>query len=200
MSGPGAAGASSHPNRICSRLMMAFAIMPLLSMFTTALAPQGSSPPGIYLATSPTLAQLRRRPGTPRTSLGAVSLEHLIVLGVVPAAVLSATLAGYALAQLTALRGKTLTDCSYSASLCHSRHSSPRCTTTSDSIGLLGYTTGDRPATDRPTHAVRRLLDADTLPGRRPALTEAAQVDGANNWQIVPRGSNYPRHARLVSP
>jgi len=80
-------------------LTMAFSIFPLLSMLSTALQPQGSVPLGISWPDDPQWHNfLDAWNVADITTLAGSSL--LLVLGVVPAGVLLATMAGYALGQL----------------------------------------------------------------------------------------------------
>ncbi len=89
----------SGPKTTLLTLAALFSIFPLLSMFSAALAPQGSVPQGISFPTHPqwhnfvdawNIANI--------TTL--VKSSAILVLGVVPIAVLIAAMAGYALGQL----------------------------------------------------------------------------------------------------
>ena len=88
-------------------LLMLFAIVPLLSMFTAALAPQGSNPPGLSWPAHPHWANFAAA-WTGANLFALFRSSVLIVLGVVPAAVVMATAAGYGLAQLRVPGGKVI--------------------------------------------------------------------------------------------
>ncbi|WP_461164447.1 carbohydrate ABC transporter permease [Arthrobacter sp. R4-81] len=80
-------------------LAMLFSIFPLLSMFTAALHPQGTAPAGISWPPDPQWHNFIDAWNVANiTTLAGSSL--LLVLGVVPIAVLIATMAGFALGQL----------------------------------------------------------------------------------------------------
>jgi raffinose/stachyose/melibiose transport system permease protein len=85
--------------------LMMFAIVPLLSMFTAALAPQNSTPPGLAWPKDPQWHNFVDA-WTVANFLTLFQSSTLIVLGVVPAAIAMATAAGYALAQLDVPGGK----------------------------------------------------------------------------------------------
>jgi raffinose/stachyose/melibiose transport system permease protein len=177
--------------------MMAFAIIPLLSMFTAALAPQGSSPPGITWPRHPHWHNFVAAWDT--ANLAALfRSSSLIVLGVVPAAVLSATLAGYGLAQLRPFGSKTITalfllglTLPFEALITPLYYDIQQ-------IGLLG----SRLAVVLPLIGLlmpfgvfwmrTHFLDTET------ALTEAGRVDGANDWQIF-RAIHLPLAKPAVS-
>lgn len=79
--------------------LMIFAIIPLISMLTAALAPQNSTPPGLAWPEDPQWHNFVDA-WTAANFLALFQSSVLIVLGVVPAAVAMATAAGYGLAQL----------------------------------------------------------------------------------------------------
>lgn len=84
--------------------MIVLTILPLLSMITTALQPQGTSPLGLTLPTHPQWHNFVDA-WNAADLLALLKSSTLIVAGVVPAAVIFATLAGYGLAA-TRLPGK----------------------------------------------------------------------------------------------
>jgi raffinose/stachyose/melibiose transport system permease protein len=84
--------------------MIVLTILPLLSMITTALQPQGTSPLGLTLPTHPQWHNFVDA-WNAADLLALLKSSTLIVVGVVPAAVIFATLAGYGLAA-TRLPGK----------------------------------------------------------------------------------------------
>jgi raffinose/stachyose/melibiose transport system permease protein len=177
--------------------MMAFAVIPLLSMFTAAIAPQGSSPPGITWPRHPHWHNFIAAWDT--ANLAALfRSSSLIVLGVVPAAVLSATLTGYCLALLRPFGGKTIAalfllglTLPFEALITPLYYDIQQ-------IGLLG----SRLAVVLPLIGLlmpfgvfwmrAHFLDTE------PALTEAGRVDGANNWQIF-RAIHLPLARPAVS-
>ena len=71
-----------------------FAILPLLSMLTTALSPQGSAPQGLVWLTDPQWHNFVDA-WTAANFLALFKSSAIIVLVVVPAAVSMATAAGY---------------------------------------------------------------------------------------------------------
>lgn len=85
--------------------LMIFAIIPLLSMLTAALAPQNSTPPGLSWPEDPQWHNFVDA-WTAANFLALFQSSVFIVLGVVPAAVAMATAAGYALAQLAVPGGR----------------------------------------------------------------------------------------------
>jgi len=87
--------------------MMLFALVPLLSMFTAALAPQGSTPPGLSWPAHPHWGNFATA-WSAANFLALFRSSALIVLGVVPVSVAMATAAGYALAQLPVPAGKVI--------------------------------------------------------------------------------------------
>jgi raffinose/stachyose/melibiose transport system permease protein len=80
-------------------LTMLFAVLPLLSMLSAALQPQGSVPSGISWPSDPQWHNFADAWRVADISPLLVS-SVLLVLGVVPAVALMATMAGYALGQL----------------------------------------------------------------------------------------------------
>jgi raffinose/stachyose/melibiose transport system permease protein len=88
-------------------LAMAFSIFPLLSMFSTALQPQGSVPVGLSWPADPQWHNFVDAWNVADITTLAGS-SFLLVLGVVPLGVLVATMAGYALGQLRIPGGPVL--------------------------------------------------------------------------------------------
>jgi raffinose/stachyose/melibiose transport system permease protein len=189
---------SAHGHRIVRPAillaLMMFAILPLLSMLTTALAPEGSTPPGLTWPAHPHWHNFVDA-WTAANFLALFRSSALIVFGVVPAAVSMATAAGYGLAQLKVPGGKVIY-----------------------ALFLLGLTLpfealitplyydirsmhllGSRWAIILPLIALlmpfgvfwmrAHFLSAET------ALTEAAQIDGASTWQAFRR-----IHVPLATP
>jgi raffinose/stachyose/melibiose transport system permease protein len=167
-------------------LLMLFAIIPLLSMFTAALAPQGSNPPGLSWPAHPQWDNFAAAWNI--ANLFALFRSSvLLVLGVVPAAVAMATAAGYGLAQLHVpgrkliygllLAGLTIP---YKALITPPYYDIK-------SLGLLG----SRFAVVLPLAGLlmpfgvfwmrAHFVNAET------ALTEAGQLDGCTTWQIFRR-------------
>ncbi len=90
-----------------SLLFMLFTVLPLLSMLSTALAPDGSVPRGLSWPRHPHWHNFVAAWDTANL-LSLLKSSTLIVLGVVPASVVLATLAGYALAKLNVPGGRYL--------------------------------------------------------------------------------------------
>ena len=82
-------------------------LMPFVSMFTAALAPSGSYPPGLAWPADPQWGNFAKAFESAKMDQLLLS-SSLIVLGVVPLAVLIAAMAGYGLAKLDKGRGKWL--------------------------------------------------------------------------------------------
>lgn len=166
--------------------LMLFAFIPLLSMFTTALAPQGSTPPGLTWPAHPHWHNFIDA-WTAANFLALFRSSALIVLGVVPAAVSMATAAGYGLARLKVPGGKVI----YALLLFGLTLPIEALITPLyydiRGMGLLG----SRWAIILPLTALlmpfgvfwmrAHFLNAET------ALTEAAQIDGASTWQTFRR-------------
>src|SRR5262249_50334539 len=157
--------------------------IPLLSMFTAAIAPRGSNPPGLAWPRHPQWHNFVAAWNTGHLA-ALFRSSTLIVLGVVPAAVLFATFAGYGLAQLRPLGGRTIAalfllglTLPFEALITPLYHDIQQ-------IGLLG----SRLAVVLPLIGLlmpfgvfwmrAHFLDAE------PAIIEAGQIDGANTWQI----------------
>jgi len=166
--------------------LMLFAIVPLVSMFTTALAAPGSTPQGLSWPAHPHWHNFIDA-WTAANLLALFRSSVLIVLGVVPATVAMATAAGYALAQLKVPGGKAI----YAALLVGLTLPFEAIITPlyydTQSMGLLG----SRWAIILPLIGLlmpfgvfwmrAHFLNAET------ALTEAAEIDGANTWQTFRR-------------
>ena len=166
--------------------LMLFAIVPLLSMITTALAAPGSSPRGLSWPTHPHWHNFVAA-WDAANFLALFRSSALIVLGVVPATVAMATAAGYALARLDVPFGRAIYG-----------------------LLLVGLTLPVE-ALITPLYYDLRSMDllgsrlAIVLPligllmpfgvfwmrahflGAEPALTEAATIDGASTWQTFRR-------------
>lgn len=183
--------ATSTAARRASRLavllaLMLFAIVPLLSMFTTALAAPGSTPQGLSWPTHPHWHNFVDA-WTTANLLALFRSSVLIVLGVVPATVAMATTAGYAMAHLNVPGGKVI----YALLLVGVTLPFEAIITPLyydiQSMGLLG----SRFAIILPLIGLlmpfgvfwmrAHFLNAET------SLTEAAEIDGANAWQIFRR-------------
>ncbi len=163
-----------------------FAIVPLLSMFTTALAAPGSTPQGLSWPTHPHWHNFIDA-WNAANLLALFRSSILIVLGVVPATVAMATTAGYALAQLKVPGGKAI----YALLLAGLTLPFEALITPLyydiQSMGLLG----SRLAIILPLIGLlmpfgvfwmrAHFLNAEA------ALTEAAEIDGANTWQTFRR-------------
>ncbi|WP_432824481.1 carbohydrate ABC transporter permease [Dactylosporangium sp. CA-092794] len=163
--------------------MAAFAVLPLLSMLTAALAPQGTRPPGLAWPHDPQWHNFIDAWNT--ANLAALfGSSTLIVVGVVPAAVAFSALAGYSLAQLRPVAGRPVA-----------------------ALFLLGLTLPFEALITPLYYDIQRLgLSGSRLAVVLPligllmpfgifwmrahfllaeaALTEAARVDGAGTWQI----------------
>ena len=102
---------SSTTNTIVARaligLLMAITLLPFLSMLSAALAPAGSYPNGLQWPADPQWGNFVRAFEVAKMDQLLFS-SGLIVLGVVPIAVLLATMAGYGLAKLTSDKYKWL--------------------------------------------------------------------------------------------
>ena len=80
-------------------VLMVVTIVPFLSLFTTALHPSGSVPPGLEWPSDPQWGNFLE--AFNEANMGALLVSSvLIVLGVVPAAVIIATMAGFAIGHL----------------------------------------------------------------------------------------------------
>ena len=86
--------------------LIVFTVLPLLSMITTALQPQGTSPSGLTFPSHPQWGNFADA-WNAADLLALLKSSVLIVLGVVPAAIVFSTLAGYGLAS-SRLRGRSL--------------------------------------------------------------------------------------------
>lgn len=167
-------------------LLMLFAIVPLLSMFTAALAPQGSDPPGLSWPAHPHWGNFADA-WTGANLLTLFRSSVLIVLGVVPAAVAMATAAGYGLAQLRVPGGKIIygvllvgLTIPYEALITPLYYDI-------QSLGLLG----SRLAVILPLIGLLMPFGVFWMrahfAGTETALTEAGQLDGGSTWQIFRR-------------
>ena len=144
-------------------LLMAVTLLPFLSMLSAALAPQGTYPNGLQWPADPQWGNFVRAFEVARMDQLLLS-STLIVLGVVPIAVLLATMAGYGLAKLTTKKYKWLyLIFVFGLTLPFEAVITP----------LYYEVQGARPAqhplchhpaAHRPLHALRCLLDAGALP------------------------------------
>jgi len=111
MVGPGKEMMKTTTQPIMARaliiLLMALTLLPFLSMLSAALAPSGSYPNGLQWPSDPQWGNFAK--AFEMANMGQLLLSStLIVLGVVPIAVLIATMAGYGLAKLTSDRYRWL--------------------------------------------------------------------------------------------
>lgn len=88
-------------------ILMALTLMPFLSMFTAALAPTGTYPQGLQWPADPQWVNFAKAFEVAKMDQLLLS-SVLIVIGVVPASVLFATMAGYGLAKFDKGRGRWL--------------------------------------------------------------------------------------------
>lgn len=88
-------------------ILMALTLLPFLSMFSAALAPSGTYPPGLSWPADPQWQNFAKAFEVAQMDQLLWS-SVLIVLGVVPASVLFATMAGYGLAKFDKGRGRWL--------------------------------------------------------------------------------------------
>ena len=177
--------------------LMLFAIVPLLSMFTTALAAPGSTPQGLTWPSDPHWHNFVDA-WNAANFLALFRSSTLIVLGVVPATVAMATAAGYALAQLNVPFGKAIYGLLIVGLTLPFEALITPLYYDLRGMGLLGT----RLAIVLPLIGLLMpfgvfWMRAHFL-GAEPALTEAAKVDGATTWQIVPPRSSPTGHVRLV--
>jgi len=180
------AGSSTAHGRISRATilvaLMIFAVAPLLSMLTAALAPQNSTPTGLSWPEDPQWHNFIDA-WTAANFLALFQSSTLIVLGVVPASVAMATAAGYGLAQLDVpgakffnailLVGLTLPFEALITPLYYNIRS----------MGLLG----SRWAVILPLIGLLMpfgvfWMRASFLKAEA-SLTEAAKLDGASTWQ-----------------
>jgi raffinose/stachyose/melibiose transport system permease protein len=177
--------------------MMVFAVLPLLSMFTAALAPQGSNPPGLSWPRNPQWHNFVDAWNV--ASLAALFRSStLIVVGVVPAAVVFAALAGYSLAQLRPIAGRLISvlfllglTLPFEALITPLYYDIQR-------LGLLG----SRLAVILPLIGLLMPFGIFWMRAHfvetEAALSEAARVDGANPWQVF-RAIHLPLARPAVS-
>ena len=166
--------------------LAAFAIVPLLSLLTTALSPQGSLPQGLSFPTDPQWSNFADA-WVAADFLTLLFSSGLIVLGVVPAALVFSTLAGYALAQFRVPGGHVIFGVFLlGLTLPVESLITPLYVDMRD-LGLLGT-----------RWAVILAQIALLMPfgvfwmrvqflNMEQALTEAARIDGASRWQTFQR-------------
>jgi raffinose/stachyose/melibiose transport system permease protein len=166
--------------------MMVFAIVPLLSMFTAALAPQGSTPPGLSWPAHPDWGNFAAA-WTAGNLLTLFQSSLLIVLGVVPVSVAMATAGGYALAQLRVPAGKIIYWLLLAGLTIPFEALITPLYYDIQSYGLLGSRLGlvlPLIGLYMPFGVFwmrAHFVNAET------ALTEAGQLDGATTWQVFRR-------------
>ena len=166
--------------------LMLFAVVPLISMFTTALAAPGSTPQGLSWPSHPHWHNFVDA-WNGANLLALFRSSALIVLGVVPATVAMATVAGYALAQLRVPGGKVI----YALLLVGLTLPVEALITPLyydiQSLGLLG----SRWAIVLPLVGLLMPFGAFWMRAHflnaEVALSEAAEIDGANTWQTFCR-------------
>lgn len=166
--------------------MMLFAIVPLLSMLTAALAPQGSTPPGLSWPAHPHWGNFAVA-WSAANFLALFRSSVLIVLGVVPVSVAMATAAGYGLAQLRVPAGKVIYWLLLAGLAIPFEALITPLYYDIQSLGLLGSQLG----------VILPLIGLFMPFGvfwmrahflsTEMALTEAGQLDGASVWQIFRR-------------
>jgi raffinose/stachyose/melibiose transport system permease protein len=179
--------ATSRPTRIVVlAVLIVFTVLPLLSMITTALQKQGTFPSGLAFPTHPqwhNFVDAWNAAAFPSL----LKSSTLIVLGVVPAAVIFSTLAGYGLAA-TRLPVGTLIYALFILGL----------TLPAEALVTpLYYELRSMGLLDSRWALILPLLGLfmpfgvfwmrtafQSLP---PELTEAAQLDGASTWQAFRR-------------
>jgi len=166
--------------------LMLFAIVPLLSMLTTALAEPGTTPAGLSWPAHPHWHNFVDA-WSAANFLALFRSSALIVLGVVPATVAMATAAGYALAQLDVPFGRAVYGLLVVGLTLPVEALITPLYYDIQSMGLLG----SRLAIVLPLIGLLMpfgvfWMRAHFL-GAEPALTEAATIDGASTWQTFRR-------------
>jgi raffinose/stachyose/melibiose transport system permease protein len=181
---------SSRGERISRAVILValalFGVVPLVSLLTTALTPQGSLPQGLVWPSNPQWQNFADA-WTAANFLRLLESSCLIVLGVVPIALALATLAGYALAQFRVPGGRVI----YVAFLIGLTLPAESLITPLyydlQSMGLLG----SRLAVVIPEIALLMPFGVFWMRAHfsnsELALTEAARIDGANRWQTFAR-------------
>jgi raffinose/stachyose/melibiose transport system permease protein len=177
--------------------MMLFALLPLLSMLTAALAPQSSNPPGLSWPAHPDWHNFAAAWSAANFS-ALFRSSVLIVLGVVPVSIVMATAAGYALAQLRVPAGKVIYWLLLAGLTIPFEALITPLYYDIQSLGLLG----SRLSVVLPLIGLympfgvfwmrAHFINAET------ALTEAGQLDGASAWQIF-RRIHFPLARPAVS-
>lgn len=168
--------------RVLVLVLTALTLLPFLSMFTASLAPSNTYPPGLHWPAEPEWGNYLRAFEAAKMDQLLLS-SSLIVLGVVPAAVLISVMAGFGLAKLDKGRGKWFY-----------------------LVFVLGLTLPFEAVITPLYYEIKALGLLNTrfaiiLPliglfmpfgvywmrtyfvSVPPEMSEAAQVDGANNWQ-----------------
>ena len=167
-------------------VLMLFAVVPLLSMLSTALAAPGSTPQGLAWPSHPHWHNFVDAWNAAKF-LALFRSGALIVLGVVPATVAMATLAGYALAQLNVPFGKVIYPLLLVGLTLPVESLMTPLYYDLQSINLLG----SRLAIVLPLIGLLIPFGVFWMRAHflsvEPALTEAATIDGANTWQTFRR-------------
>ncbi|HEX4400822.1 MAG TPA: carbohydrate ABC transporter permease [Galbitalea sp.] len=178
---------SERVSRVIILLALAvFGIVPLLSLLSTALTPQGSLPPGLAWPTDPQWQNFADA-WSAANFLALLESSCLIVLGVVPISLAIASLAGYALAQFRVPGGPTI----YILFLIGLTLPAESLITPLyydlKSLGLLG----SQLAVILPEIALLMPFGVFWMRAHftntETALTEAATIDGASRWQTFTR-------------
>lgn len=167
-------------------VMMLFAIVPLLSMFTAALAPQGSTPPGLSWPAHPHWGNFAAA-WNAANFLSLFRSSVLIVLGVVPVSVAMATVAGYALAQFRVPAGKVIYGLLVAGLTIPFESLITPLYYDLQGLGLLG----SQLAVILPLIGLFMPFGVFWMRAHfvstETALTEAGKLDGASDWQIFRR-------------
>jgi raffinose/stachyose/melibiose transport system permease protein len=162
--------------------LMLFAVVPLLSMLTTALAGPGSTPQGLSWPAHPHWHNFVDA-WNAANFLALFRSSALIVLGVVPVTVAMATVAGYALAQLHVPFGKAIYPLLLVGLTLPVESLITPLYYDLQSINLLG----SRLAIILPLIGLLMSFGVFWMRAHflsaEPALTEAATIDGASTWQ-----------------
>jgi raffinose/stachyose/melibiose transport system permease protein len=162
--------------------LMLFAIVPLLSMLTTALAEPGSTPQGLSWPSDPHWHNFVDA-WNAANFVALFRSSILIVLGVVPATVAMATAAGYALSQFAVPFGKVLYGLMILGLTIPFEALITPLYYDINAMGLLG----SRWAIVLPLIGLLMPFGVFWMRAHflniESALTEAAMIDGASRWQ-----------------
>jgi raffinose/stachyose/melibiose transport system permease protein len=166
--------------------MMVFAVVPLLSMFTAALAPQGSTPPGLSWPAHPHWGNFAAA-WSAANFLSLFRSSILIVFGVVPVSVAMATVAGYALAQFRVPAGKVIYGLLVAGLTIPFESLITPLYYDLQGLGLLG----SQLAIILPLIGLFMPFGVFWMRAHfvstETALTEAGKLDGASDWQVFRR-------------